>query len=165
MNKRKVLKCVVAGIIVWFACLGVISIFDSFYMVQIAMAAASASQNDQAPAKTAETIGDHIRTEFWDGDITELKFVEVLPCPIVGIGIGLPDKSQLTVKYCKQDFATDSVTYLLDSETKNSWDALSSEQQRLWRLAALHIRFADSQNDVRVMPWYECQWESSRLSL
>jgi hypothetical protein len=167
MNKKnKVLKCVAAGIIVWFACLGVISLFDSSYAVQIALATASASQNDQVPAKTAkETIGDHIRTEFWDGDITELVFVKALPCPTAGIGISLPDETQLTAEYCKKDSVTDSITYLLDSEVGGDWNALSSEQQRLWRLVALHIRYADSDNDVRVMPWYERQWESSRLSL
>lgn len=167
MNKRnKALKCIAAGIIIWFACLGIISLFDPSYAVHIALATASASQNDQTPAKTAkETIGDHIRTEFWDGDITELVFVKALPCPTAGIGISLPDKTQLTAEYCKKDFVTDSITYLLDSEVGGDWNALSSEQQRLWRLVALHIRYADSDNDVRVMPWYERQWESSRLSL
>jgi hypothetical protein len=166
MNKRnKVLKCVAAGIIVWFACLGVISIFDSSYLVQLALATASVSQNDQTPAKTAETIGDHLRLEFWNDSITELKFVNALPCSISGIGVSLPDKSQLTVKYCKQESATDSVTYLFDSQVKGDWNALNSEQQRLWRLAALHIRYADSNNNIYVTPWYERQWENSRLSL
>jgi hypothetical protein len=165
MNKRnKVLKCVAAGIIVWFACLGVISLFDSFYLVQLALATASASQNDQAPTQAAkETIGDHIRTEFWDDDVTELVFVKALPCPTAGIGISLPDKNQLTAEYCKKDFVTDSITYLLDSEVGGDWNALSSEQQRLWRLVALHIRYANSDNDVRVMPWYQHLGEAPRL--